>query len=53
MDSLKRVCGWQEVEADSKLYTLSEIYCKMEELTEGTSCYTEKYLKVKLREVLW
>ena len=43
MDSLK-------YEADTELYNLSEIYCKMEKLAEETFCYTQKYLKVGLPE---
>lgn len=37
-------------ETDSELYTLSETFCRMEELAEGRSCYTQNYLKVKLEQ---
>ena len=50
MDNFKHVCDWLENETDSKLYTWSEIYCKMEELAKGTSYYTQKCLKLKLRK---
>ena len=43
IDSFKRVCDWLEYEADSELYTLSEIYWKLEELVERKSCYMLKY----------
>ena len=42
------VCQWLEKEGDSELYTLAETHDKMEELSEGSECYSKKYLKEKL-----
>ena len=40
MNNFKCACDWLEDEADSKLYTFNETYCKIKELAERTSCYT-------------
>ena len=49
MANFQKVCQWLD-EGDGELYTLTEIYDKMVELSEGTDCYHKKYLKTKLIE---
>ena len=46
--NFERVCQWLEEQGVSDLYTLAEIHDKTEELSEGSECYSKKYLKEKL-----
>ena len=46
--NFERVCQWLEEEGVSDLYTLAEIHDKTEESSEGSECYSKKYLKEKL-----
>ena len=48
MRNFKRERWWLEEEGDSELYTLAEPHGKMEELSQGSGCYSKKYLKEKL-----
>ena len=46
--NFERVCQWLEEQGVSDLYTLAEIHDKTEESSEGSECYSKKYLKEKL-----
>ena len=50
MDNFERVCNWLEEESDCELYTIAELHEKMVQLSEGSICYSEKFLKRKLIE---
>ena len=49
MENFRRVCHWLD-EGDGDLHTLTKIYDKMIEQSDGTECYHRKYLKTKLIE---
>ena len=45
------LCEWLEKDGDCELYTLQELFAKMEEVNNGnTSTYSEKSLQSKLKE---
>ena len=41
---------WLDVEADTKLYTVTELHIKMTEVANGEAVYSIKWLKTKLKE---
>ena len=46
-----RMCEWLEMDGDCELYTLEELFAKMEEVNSGNaSTYSEKSLQSKLKE---
>ena len=40
---------WLDVEADAKLYTVTELHNKMREVANGEAVYSIKWLKRKLK----
>ena len=42
MNNFKCACDWLEDEADSKLYTFNEIYCRIKELAERLKVFKSK-----------
>ena len=49
--SFEMLCEWLEKDGDCELYTLQELFAKMEELNNGNaSTYSEKSLQSKLKK---
>ena len=52
--SFEMLCEWLEKDGDCELYTLQELFAKMEELNSGNaSTYSEKSLQSKLKKKYW
>ena len=49
-DNFISLCLWIENEASAEPFTISELYTKMEEISNGSPVYSQRYLKQKLAE---